>query len=224
MADLTPKIPMSLQEKLKSIDSVADAVNKKAGKTVMGRISNNPDILDKLTMRFIPTPSMNLNVACGGGFPRRRISIVAGKPDSGKTSNLLETIAENMKTDPNFVAGWLESENSLTKEYACDTFGIDPERFVFIEHERKGAGEGALDVVESVLGTGACDIFVINSLKCLVPSEEFKKTMGEFTVGAQARMNGKMVRKFTSLIAENETAFVIITHLTTDIGYKKVCA
>lgn len=102
-----------------------------------------------------------------------------------KTSLALETIAMNQKKDPEFVAGWLESESSLQKEYVCDTFGIDPDRFFFIEHDRKGAGEVALDIVESVLSTGACDMFVINSLKALVPSEEFKKSIGDAVVGVK---------------------------------------
>jgi recombination protein RecA len=218
MADLIPKKQMSLQEKLKAIDNVAEVINKKAGKTIMGRIAANPEILEKLTIKFIPMPSMSVNEAVGGGFPKGKMSIVAGKPDSGKTSLLLETIAENMKADPNFVAAWIESENSFNKEYACKTFGIDPERFVFVEHERKGGGEAVLDTAETVLATGAIDIFVINSLKAIVPTEEFKKSLGDAVVGTQARMNARMVRKFTALIAEHDTAFVIITHLTVDIG------
>jgi recombination protein RecA len=52
----------------------------------------------------------------------------------------------------------------------------------------------------------------------LVPSEEFEKGMESMQIGAQARMNSKMQRKFTALVSEYETAFVIITHLTTQIG------
>ncbi len=81
------------------------------------------------------------------------------------------------------MAAWLESENSLKKEYICDTFNIDPERFFYIEHEREGAGEVALDLAESTLSLGVVDMFVINSLKCLVPSEEFKKSLTEGVVG-----------------------------------------
>jgi recombination protein RecA len=208
----------SLEEKLKALDKVSDGVNKKAGKVIMGRISNNDEIKDKLTIKYIPTKSQNVNSAMGGGYPRKRTTIVAGKPDSGKTSNLLETIGYNMQKDPNFVAGWLESEGSLEMNYLIETFGIDPERFIYVEHEKEGAGEGALDQVEAIMATGVLDIMVINSLKCLVPSEEFRKSMGEFTIGAQARMNAKMVRKFTSLVTESDTAFVIVTHLTTEIG------
>lgn len=123
-----------------------------------------------------------------------------------------------MKNDPNFVCAWIESETSIQKEYVCDVFGIDPERFIFIEHQKDGAGELAIDIAESILSTGAIDMLVINSLKCLVPSTEFEKSMSEHTIGLQARMNSKMMRKLTPLVAENETAFILITHLTTSIG------
>lgn len=62
-------------------------------------------------------------------------------------------------------------------------------------------------------------MIVINSLKCLVPSEEFKKDMNSLQVGAQARMNSKMMRKLTALVGENEVAMVIVQHLTTQIGF-----
>jgi recombination protein RecA len=218
MADLSNPRSMPLAERLKILDKVAENYNKKAGKKVAGRIGKDAELLERLSIRFIETPSQNVNDALGGGFPRRRMTIIAGLPDSGKTSLALETIAINQKRDPNFVAGWLESEESLEKDYICDTFGIDPNRFFYIEHEREGAGERAIDEVEGAIATGALDMMCINSLKALVPSEEFKKDMGSVQVGAQARMNAKMTRKFTSLIAESNCAFIIITHLTTQIG------
>lgn len=218
MASLDRKPKMALKERLALLDKVAENVNKKAGKKIVGRIGADPEIMDRLSIKFIPTPSMNVNEAVGGGFPRRRMSLIAGLPDSGKTSLALETIALNMKKDPSFVAAWLESENSLQKEYVCDTFGIDPERFFFVEHDRDGAGEKAIDLAETVLSTGSVDMFVINSLKALVPSEEFKKSLTDAVVGVQARMNARMTRKLTALVAEHETAFVVITHLSTDIG------
>lgn len=184
MADLNIKPDKSLTEKLKLLDKVSEKINKAAGKKIAGRIGSDPELLDRLSIKFIPTPSQNVNEATGGGFPRRRTTILAGLPDSGKTSIVLETIAMNMKKDPSFVAAWLESEESLEKNYICETFGIDPERFFYIEHERDGAGERAIDVVEGVLAAGVCDIVCINSLKALVPSEEFKKDMSSLQIGA----------------------------------------
>lgn len=218
MADMKPKQKMTAAEKIKMLDKIAKGINEKAGKTVIGRVGADPEMMEALTVKWIPTPSDEINDAAGGGFPRRRTTIVAGKPDSGKTGLVLETIAMNMKEDPDFIAGWLESEGSLDPDFMFGTLGIDPDRFVIIEHDRKLAGEGALDQLEAILASGACDMVCINSLKCLVPKEEFDKSISAAVVGTQARMNARMMRKFTSLVAESNAAFVIITHLTVDIG------
>ena len=218
MASITPEQKKTLQEKLSLLDKISEKINNKFGMAVMGRIGQTPEIMERLKIKFIPTPSKELNTAVGGGFPRRRCSIVVGKEDSGKTSLLLETIAKNMKSDPTFVAGWLESENSLEKDYICDTFGIDRDRFYLLPLNKNLGAEKTLDVVQQVLAQGALDIFVINSLKCLVPDKEMEASLSDSLVANQARMNSRMTKKFTALVAQHDTAFVIISHLSTDIG------
>lgn len=209
---------MTLQEKLNAIDKISDNINKKAGKVIMGRLGKSEEIKQKLQIEYIPTPSKNINDAIGGGFPRKRMTIVAGNPDSGKTSLLLETIGYNQSKNPDFIACWLESESSLELDYVTKTFHIDPERFLYIEHEREGAGEAALDKIESVLAASVCDMVVINSLKCLVPKEEMDNSISKSTIALQARMNSRMTKKFTSLVTESNAAFIVVTHLSTDIG------
>ena len=88
-----------------------------------------------------------------------------------------------MQENPEFIALWLESEHSL-KQSMLDEVGIDMDRFIYIEHDREGAGEEAINRIEAYLSMGVADMAVINSLKCLVPSEEFKKDMGSLQVGA----------------------------------------
>lgn len=209
---------MTLQEKLKAIDKISDSINNKTGKTIMGRLGRSEEIKDKLKIEYIPTPSKNVNDAIGGGFPRKRMTIVSGMPDSGKTSLLLESIAFNQHRNPDFLACWLESESSLELDYLVNTFHIDPDRFLYIEHDREGAGEAALEKIESVLAASVCDIVVINSLKCLVPKEEMDASIAKSTIALQARMNARMARKFTSLVSESNAAFIVVAHLSTDIG------
>lgn len=210
----------TLAERLKAIDSISNDINKNAGKTIVGRLSNTQELKEKLTSKFIPTPSINVNEAIGGGWPIGNISIVSGLEDSGKTAILLETIAKEQQNNPDFVALWLESEASL-KDSMLEMFGIDKERFVVVEHDKEGAGEEAVTRLEAFLASGNFDMCVINSLKALVPSEEFKKTMGEVQVGASARLNSKLMRKLTAIVQENEIALVIVQHLTTKIGAGK---
>lgn len=208
---------MTMNQILKLVDTAADKINQKAGKVICGRIGKTPEIMDRLKIRFIPTPSMVMNNAIGGGFPRRRCSIISGMPDSGKTSVLLETIAINQKKDPNFFAVWLESESSLEQSYLIDTMHIDPDRFFYMEVRHGQSAEEILDVLYTILQTGIADMVVINSLKCLVPKHEEEASLASATVAEQARMNSRIVKKFRAIVAEYDTAFVIVQHLSSDI-------
>lgn len=208
---------MSLAEKKKKMAQMMGKINDKVGKQVIG-FASDPTIQERLTIKWIPMPSLRVNEITGGGIPRGKISVLAGDSDSGKTSLMLETIGLNMRNNPDFMALWLESEESLEYEALTTVFGIDLDRFVIINLDRDGAAEVALDRLEAALGMGVFDICVINSLKCLTPSTEFEKEMGSMTIGLQARMNGKLMRKMTALIAEHNCGFVLINHLTTDIN------
>ena len=213
---------LTLAEKLSRLDKIADKTNKKYGKKVMGRIGKEPEIAEAMTLRYVPTPCRDLNMAIAGnaegGFPIGRCTIVAGSEDSGKTSICLETAADMMKRDPNWTCGWLESENSLTKEYACNTFGIDPERFFFVPLDPDVGAEKTMDMIQGVLGTGALDMFVLNSLSCLVPTQELEAELESSTVAVQARFNARLSKKFLALVGKSNAAFVLICHLTTQIG------
>lgn len=208
---------LSLQEKLSRLDKLSDGLNKQKGKVLIGRISQVEELKQMLTVDFIETPSLNVNEALGGGWPKGRITIVSGNEDSGKTFLLLETIGKEMKRNPDFVAAWLESEGSITANDLA-LFDIDPFRFLYISVDREGAAEEALDRFEGVIMSGAVDMAVVNSLKCLVPKEELDKSMGQVQVGLQARMNAKMMRKVTGIVSERNVAAIFVQHLTTQIG------
>lgn len=213
-------ILLNLNEKKKLIDKFAEGFNKTKKQVVVGRIGANEELKEKLKLKFIPTPSLRVNRALGGGWARGRITTLTGEADSGKTFILLETIAKAMKEDPDFMVGWLESESSVSiKDF--ELFDIDIDRVVFSEARKDGGAEEAIDIVEAMLTTGALDMFVINSVKCLVPKKELDGSMEDQTIGLQARFNAKMMRKLTSLIKETNTAFIMVQHLSTEIGKER---
>lgn len=209
---------MDLQSKLKVLDKISEGQNKKSKKVVCGRLAKESEMIQKLKIETFRTPSQNVNAAIGGGIPKGRMTLIAGLPDSGKTFFLLETIALNMKKDPNFIAAWLESEHSLNEQAILEQFEIDPERFYLIDHNKDDAAEGALDIVESIANSGSVDFLVINSLKSLVPSKIFRDTMADQNIGLQARLNSKFMQKIIPAIASSNMALAVITHLSTDIG------
>lgn len=123
-----------------------------------------------------------------------------------------------MQKDQRFTSLWIESEQSLDKQMVCDVFKIDPERFVFVNYDAQKGAEGILDILYGFMNAVKFDMVVINSLKCLVPTKILEESMDSQTPAVQARLWSRMVSKFLALVADNETAFVLITHLYTGIG------
>ena len=208
---------LTLPEKLAKIRQQINKVNASAGKVVAGFL-NDKEIADSLTVKYLPTPNDDLNEAIGGGFPIGRTTVITGLSDSGKTSVALETLGLEMQKNPEFVALWLESENSLELNYIVDTFHIDPNRFIVVEMNLKEGGEAALDQCASLLRTGSFNAFVINSMKALIPKTQLNKAISEDTVALQARMNTKALSQYLSIIHEHNICFIIIQHLSTLIG------
>ena len=208
----------TLAQKLAIIDRISATINDKAGRKLVGRIGKDPEIADKLKLKFISSKCADFNEAVGGGYPRARCTIISGLSDSGKTGRLLEDIGYNMQTDHEFTAVWVESEKSIELSYVCDTFHIDPERFVYIEYDQNQGGEGILDILYGLMSAVQFDMVCINSLKCLVPTKIIEETMDSQTPALAARLNSRMVQKFLALVANNDTAFVLVTHTYTSIG------
>lgn len=207
---------ISLAERKKNLAKLIEGINQQSKEVVCGFI-DDPNIQKQINLEFIRTPNDNLNEAIGGGFPKGRLSIVTGLSDSGKTSLMLETVGLAMKESEDFVALWLESEQSLNYDYMINQFHIDPSRFLFIKMTESG-GEEALDKCIAILKSKMVDMFVINSMRALVPKTEMNKSISEDTVATQARMNTKALKQIMSASYAGNIATVVIQHLSTLIG------
>jgi RecA/RadA recombinase len=209
-------VKMTMAEKLKVLNNLNTNINKKAGKNIVN-FASDPEMAEKLRIKFLPTPSLRLNSAFNG-WPKGKFSIITGQSDSGKTMHMLETIAYNQKLDPEFIALWVESESSL-EESALKMFGIDTTRFLYFEVGANG-GEAAMDLIKGYVQSGALEggMCVINSLKCLTPSEEFEKDFDKSGVAIAARLNSRFMRVIIPLIGDHNVALVAVQHLSTDIG------
>lgn len=215
----------TLAEKIKAAKQVMKTINEAAGASEdrpAVYFADDPIAIENNTVRFIPTPCMELNEQISGkkgvgGFPIGMWTIISGMFDSGKTGLALETIGKQMAINSNCVALWIESENSVNEEI-LDLYHIDRQRIVIIKMDAREGGEAVLDRAEAMINTGSFDIFVINSLRALTPKTVINKPVSEDTMAIHARMNAKFFAKFTPLIAELDIAGIIVQHLTTQIG------
>ena len=224
MATKNEQPPMTLAEKKKRIATAVDQINASV-KNAVAFIAGSPLAKQFINTDYIPTPCAELNEMISGkpnsgGFPKGKMTVVMGQPDSGKTGLILESIGKYMHSPEGAEATvlWIESEKSLDEAALTNMYHIDMERFVLLKTEANEGGEFVLDRAEALLNTGAFDIFVINSIKALTPKAIIEKSVSGDTIGVHARMNSKMCAKFEPLINDYNIAMIIVAHLTTNIG------
>lgn len=157
---------MTLKEKQAALKNIVKKTQDKNGgqRHVLSFAS---DRVEDLKHQFIPTTSINVNMALGngtepGGFVRGRISEVAGESSSGKTSLMLETIGLDHQTDPESIWGWLDTEGDWDNDYALQK-GIDLNRLVLWEVDDTGA-EASLDTLEMMIRSNMMKGVVVNSV------------------------------------------------------------
>ena len=79
-------------------------------------------------------------------------------------------------------------------------------------------GEQALEIMDMLIGSGALDIVVIDSVAALVPRAEIEGEMGDSHVGLQARLMSQALRKITGRLAHSKTTAIFINQLREKVG------
>lgn len=128
----------------------------------------------------------------------------------------LQIIAENQKMNPDFMAGFFETEESWDPEYA-KLLGVDLDRCVYWDQREHGAEKG-LDILVSLASSGEFDMLVINSVAGLSPQEERDAEMGKSSMALTARMLSKLFRVITGAAAKNNCTLVFINQTRANIG------
>ena len=213
----------SLAKREQTLDKLFAELSEQSG-VIAGSPARVKAVRDRMTFKYIPTPVPALNEALGEGLPRGHMTLIAGRSDSGKTGFCLNTIGDAMKRDKDFIALWVESEDSIDIDQVAALYGIDLDRFYCVSTtdpvtKKQSFGAEAIgDAIIKILREVNMDICVINSLKMLVPMKETTKNMDEDTIALQARFNAKLMKKLIPLCAQRDTAMVIIQHYTTNMA------
>ena len=79
-------------------------------------------------------------------------------------------------------------------------------------------GEQALEIVDSLVRSGAVDLIVIDSVAALTPKAEIEGEMGDSLPGLQARLMSQALRKLTSTIKKTNCMVIFINQIRMKIG------
>jgi recombination protein RecA len=79
-------------------------------------------------------------------------------------------------------------------------------------------GEQALDIVETLVRSGAVDVIVVDSVAALTPQAEIDGEMGDSHVGLQARLMSQALRKLTGVTSKSKCTIIFINQLREKVG------
>jgi recombination protein RecA len=200
---------MSMKEKLKAVQSAIAAIEKQFGKGAIMALGRR----EAEEVPVIPSgcPSLDLALGCGG-YPRGRVVEIYGPESSGKTTLTLHAIAECQKQGG--LAAFIDAEHALDVTYASRV-GVDADKLLVSQPDN---GEQALDIVETLVRSGAVDLIVVDSVAALVPQAEIEGDMGDSHMGLQARLMSQALRKLTGVGYRTSTTIMFINQLRMKIG------
>jgi recombination protein RecA len=161
----------------------------------------------------IPSGSILLDAALGvGGYPKGRVIEIYGPEASGKTTLALHAIAESQKQGG--IAAFVDAEHALDPTYARN-LGVNVDELWVSQPD---TGEQALEIVESLIRSGAVDVVVVDSVAALTPRAEIEGEMGDAHVGLQARLMSQALRKLTATLSKTKTCLIFINQIRMKIG------
>ena len=197
------------EAKAAALKIAIDQIEKQHGKGAVMKLGEGPI----LKVEVISTSSISLDAALGiGGIPRGRVIEVFGPESSGKTTLCLHVIAEAQRTGG--ICAFVDAEHALDMNYA-KKLGVDTNNLLLSQPE---FGEQALEIVETLVRSGALDVIVIDSVAALTPRAEIEGEMGDPSMGVQARLMSQALRKLTSAISKSKTSVIFTNQLRMKIG------
>jgi len=166
----------------------------------------------KMNVELIPSGSLSLDLALGGGWPKGRIIEIYGPESSGKTTLALHAIAEMQRQGGQ--AAFIDAEHALDPAYA-KKIGVNTTDLLISQPDN---GEQALEICETLVRSNAVDLIVVDSVAALVPQAEIDGEMGDAQMGLQARLMSQAMRKLTGIISKSKATVIFINQIRMKIG------
>lgn len=161
----------------------------------------------------IPTPSIGLNRALGGGLHTGASHLFWGTPSVGKTTMCFRIIAEAQKMGYRPVI--VDSESSYNDEYAIKC-GINVDDIVVIQST---VVEDILkNIYEFLTHPEEKHIFLFDSISNIIKEEFYDKPEGGKAMGLQARSQGFFLQKLVNYLHKERNIMLFVAHQTVDLS------
>src|SRR5689334_2070241 len=199
------------ENKSKALELAIASIEKQFGKGSIMKLGGERSLYENVPV--FSTGALSLDIALGiGGLPKGRIVEIYGPESSGKTTLALSTIAQAQKAGG--AVAFVDAEHALDVTYARK-LGVSVEDMLISQPD---TGEQALEIVETLVRSGAIDVLVVDSVAALTPRAEIEGEMGDAHMGVQARLMSQALRKLTGTISKSSTIVIFINQIRMKIG------
>ena len=196
--------------KARALELAMSQIEKQYGKGSIMRLGDEGGVQE---VEAISTGSLAVDAALGiGGLPKGRIVEISGPEGAGKTMLALHAIRESQKQ--NGTAAFIDAEHALDVSFAR-RIGVDVENLIISQPD---SGEQALEIVDTLVRSGAFDVIVVDSVAALVPQAELEGDMGDSHMGLHARLMSQALRKLAGSINRSNTCLIFLNQLRMKIG------
>ena len=197
-------------DKGKALEAALSQIERSFGKGSIMRMGSKSSIED---IEVVSTGSIGLDIGLGiGGLPKGRVVEIYGPESSGKTTLALHVIAEAQKAGG--TCAFIDAEHALDPGYARK-LGVDVENLLISQPD---GGEQALEIVDTLVRSGAIDVLVVDSVAALVPKAELEGEMGDTHVGLHARLMSQALRKLTASVSRSNCLLIFLNQIRLKIG------
>lgn len=218
----TEEVSTALSDVDDMMKDLITSINKEFG----AKVAYNLSEMDAPTVvkRWLDTGSIQLNYAirnaAGGGYPEGRIIEISGPPAIGKSHLAYHTASVAQKMGGLVV--YVDTENSVPVQKLAD-MGIDVrKRFVYVDthctEEVFSIIESTITKAKQVVGKNIPIVVVWDSVAATSPKAELDGEYEDNTIGLQARVISKGMRKITGVIGHNNVTLLCLNQIREKIG------
>lgn len=200
--------PATQEERATALKSAMAAIVKQFGEGSIMRLGEQ----SRMNVETLPTGSLTLDIALGGGLPLGRIAEIYGPESSGKTTVALSVIASAQRQG--MQCAFIDAEHALDPVYAR-RLGVDTDTLLVSQPD---TGEQALEITDALVRSGAVGVVVVDSVAALTPKAEIEGEIGESHMGVHARMMSQAMRKLKGYINISRAVVIFINQIRMKIG------
>ncbi len=206
---MTKEKTQTKDDKAKVLENAVAEIKERFGEGSIMKLGE----IKRVDVEAISTGSVSLDIALGvGGMPKGRIVELYGPESSGKSTICLQTAAEAQKHGG--MVAFIDAEHALDPEYA-KKLGVKVNDLLISQPD---SGEQALDIVESLVRSGAVELIIVDSVAALTPRAEIEGEMGQQHMGRQARLMSQALRKLTAITAKGGVTIIFTNQIRMKIG------